>query len=187
VKITKQELKQLIKEEVDFLLREAQFELGSPELKGRTGGGGRWAHWGPALSSPGLKQARVQGIEPALSKDWQAAMDASPSRSLRADYPALSKGWIKTPTSKPGGAPIQHPGLYSPGVTPPAPRDPVTGELTGEPAGPASLPTIEPPADPIEDPFAGWPSSPTKQPVPKRDDLSSLEAAIMQALMQRLG
>ena len=149
MKVTKQELINIIKEELDALLREARFELGSPELEGRTGGGGKWYHGG---DTPNLEQARAQGIEPALSKDWEDSVHADMSPALRAVFPTSSKGWVETPTSKPGGEPIQHPGLYSPGETPPAPRDTITGKLTGEPAGPASLPTIEPPADPYEDP-----------------------------------
>ncbi len=169
MKITKQELKQIIKEEVDFLLRETQFELGSKEgAVGKTGGGGSFP--------TGRRTWNMfqQGIVPPVPHTY-GSQDSSLRSSLaaiRAGRPSSLSGWKIPPVSRPGGAPIQHPGVATPRI------EPITGQETG------GL-DIERPADPYEAPGA-FPL-PTERPVPKRDDLSSLEAAIMQALMQRLG
>jgi len=162
MKVTKQELISLIQEELDALFSEGVFDVGTDKVTGKpiqptditragtgTGGGGRRLPPGFADTPRGFAPAQKPYENPQLTQIHVPPDYFKPggekSKTAARLFPTYQGGWVKRPVSKPGGKPIEHPGIYKPGGRA---TDPVTGRATG----PKQLPGIEPPLDPIENP-----------------------------------
>ena len=161
MKVTKQELINLIKEELDALFSEGVFDVGT-DKSGKliqptditragtgTGGGGRRLPVGMTDTPSGFAPAQKPWENPHLTQVYvppdHFKSGGEKSKAVARMFPTYQGGWVKRPVSKSGGKPIEHPGIYIPGGRA---TDPLTGRATGA----KQLPGIAPPLDPIENP-----------------------------------
>ena len=160
MKVTRRELVDLIKEELSALFNEARLTRvpGREGEYGATGGGGTVADPTTDLDVPSKWSLKSRGIT------------APTEMGFHHKNPNL--GWAKRPVSKPGGAPIEHPGVAQ-SISRSGGTDTITGQL------PLRTVDIDVPADPIERP----------EDFPKPVD-EAFEEAIQQAVnevLQNLG